>query len=396
MSRVSKAGRYTEEIEKINAQKIIDSQKRFTAQWEKATGTANANLQLERISESDISSILVHGYPASTWSEPQPTPEPTPQPTIRTTKFGESVSTTSTPQPRLTTYYMKSPSGLCRQVSISADGKKKLESTGHIFSKNNICELEPTTTTTTTTTTDPPITIPEIPEVTLIPEIILADDIIQILNDIENGVILVPDWFRNNIEWVKNGHTTQQEFRTAYNSLVDQQIVHAPEEKETWWVIKPGGQIEEVTVTQNFVDKMTLQGWVFSKDKPLIEQAKNQNISIVFFIGKGGDLKTHFGINSIIVTPDEAEHLVKWLWQNYNTKILLVMNRLTNDIRTHTLQQIKDLVVQKLKDDQPESDDIDDDDIKKPTELGFMGAGVAGAIAGLVLLGFIADYKGGK
>ena len=35
MSRVSKAGRYTEEIEKINAQKIIDSQKRFTAQMGK-------------------------------------------------------------------------------------------------------------------------------------------------------------------------------------------------------------------------------------------------------------------------------------------------------------------------------------------------------------------------
>ena len=67
------------------------------------------------------------------------------------------------------------------------------------------------------------------------------------------------------------------------------------------------------------------------------------------------------------------------------------MNRLTDDVRTHTLQQLKDLIIQKLKDDQPESDDIDDDDNKKPIELGFMGAGVAGAIAGLILLGFIAD-----
>ena len=32
----------------------------------------------------------------------------------------------------------------------------------------------------------------------------------------------------------------------------------------------------------------------------------------------------------------------------------------------------------------------------KPLSSGFMSAGVAGAIAGLVLLGFIADYKRGK
>ena len=169
-----------------------------------------------------------------------------------------------------------------------------------------------------------------------------------------------------------------------------------PESMETWWVIRPSGVIEQVTVTQKFVDTMTAQGWIFSKDKPTIEEPQNQNISIVFYIGKGGDLKTHFGINSIIVTPDEAKSLAGWLYQNYNTKILFVMNRLTDDIRTHTLQQIKDLIIQKLKDDQPESDDIDDDDIKKPQELGFMGAGIAGVIAGLVLIGFIADHKRGK
>ena len=69
------------------------------------------------------------------------------------------------------------------------------------------------------------------------------------------------------------------------------------------------------------------------------------------------------------------------------------MNRLTDDIRTHTLQQIKDLIIQKLKDDKPESDDITPDDIKKPQELGIMGAGVGGAIGILILLGFIADSR---
>ena len=41
----------------------------------------------------------------------------------------------------------------------------------------------------------PEITIPEIPEAMAEQEQVLADDIVQILNDINNGVILVPDWF---------------------------------------------------------------------------------------------------------------------------------------------------------------------------------------------------------
>jgi len=225
------------------------------------------------------------------------------------------------------------------------------------------------------------------------------------------GQVLAPDYFQNNITWVKSGAITQQQFLDSYYSLSNQGIIHsAPTEieeviepvieeieiKDIWWVIRPSGIIEQLTVTQKFVDTMTAQGWIFSKEKPTIEEPQNQNISIVFHIGKGGDLKTHFGINSIIVTPDEAEQLAKWLFEHYNTKIIFVMNRLTDDIRTHTLQQIKDLIVQKLKDDKPDSDDIDEDDIKKPQEIGFMGAGVAGAIAGLVLLGFIIDHKVSK
>jgi len=233
------------------------------------------------------------------------------------------------------------------------------------------------------------------------PQIQLSSEVNQILQKIESGQVLIPDWFQNTVNWVKDGSTPQDAFLQAYNHQVDAGNIHPPvieeiEVKETWWVIRPSGIIEQLTVTQKFVDTMTTQGWIFSKEKPTIEEPQNQNISIVFYIGKGGDLKTHFGINSIVVTPDEAEQLAKWLFQHYNTKILFVMNRLTDDVRTHTMQQIKDLIVQKLKDDKPDSDDIDDDDIKKPQELGFMGAGAVGAIAGLVLLGFIIDHKVSK
>ena len=394
MSRVSKAGRYTEEIEKINAQKIMDSQKRFTAQWEKATGTANVNLQLERISESDINTILIHGYPASTWSEPQPTPEPTPQPTIRTTRFGDSVSTTPTPQPRLTTYYMKSPSGLCRQVSISADGKKKLESTGHIFSKNNICELEPQPTpqpTPPTITPPPPITIPELPEVTIIPEIPevsaeqqvnLSDDIIQILNDIESGVILVPDWFRNNIEWVKNGHITQQEFRTAYNYLVDQQIAHAPEENLT---------ITDNMITQT-VDHFTIQNGraigqiTFRATENFNPYYYNKNITnIIQFKDRNGiNILSAVKQNTLRFTETERDETIQY--DEYMNDNILAIGSSFVWLSTGTPTPFSKKLEFEIKEAEP----------VKPLSSGFMSAGVAGAIAGLVLLGFIADYKGGK
>jgi len=108
-------------------------------------------------------------------------------------------------------------------------------------------------------------------------------------------------------------------------------------------------------------------------------------------------LKTHFGINSIIVTPEEKEELAGWLYQNYGTSIILAVNRLTNDIRTHTAQQVKAYVLQKIQDDTPQ------EVLPTPTtpttpptvtsKSGIMGAGVAGAIALLILGGFIIDSR---
>jgi len=63
-------------------------------------------------------------------------------------------------------------------------------------------------------------------------EVVLTDQVKQIISDIENGIVLVPDWFVNNIDWVKTGHITQQEFVTAYNYAVDQGWIHAPTEEQ--------------------------------------------------------------------------------------------------------------------------------------------------------------------
>jgi len=78
-------------------------------------------------------------------------------------------------------------------------------------------------------------------------EVVLTDQVKQIISDIENGVVLVPDWFVNNIDWVKTGQITQQEFVTAYNYAVDQGWIHAPTEQEKEVIEKEKEKEKEVT-----------------------------------------------------------------------------------------------------------------------------------------------------
>ena len=87
----------------------------------------------------------------------------------------------------------------------------------------------------------------EIPEVFGEIDIVLTDQVKQIISDIENGVVLIPDWFRNNIEWVKTGQITQQEFVTAYNYAVDQGWIHAPTVDEEEVIEEEKEKEKEVT-----------------------------------------------------------------------------------------------------------------------------------------------------
>ena len=377
MARVSKAGRYTEILQEEIGKKLIESQEKFPDKWNTVMETSSKIQQLDRITEGQIDEVLTYGYPEQSYQhgiEPEPTPQPTTE--------------------RLSTYFMKSPSGQCRQVSISEDGKRKLESTGHIFSKNNICELEPQPTpqpTPPTTILPPPITIPELPEVTLIPEIPevsaeqqvnLSDDIIQILNDIESGVILVPDWFRNNIEWVKNGHITQQEFRTAYNYLVDQQIVHAPQENLTitdnmiiqtvdHFTIQNGRAIGQITfrATENF------NPYYYNKNITTIIQFKDRN---------GINILPTVKQNTLRFTETERDETIQYD-EAMNDNILAIGSSFVW-LSTGTPTPFSKKLEFEIKEAEP----------VKPISSGFMAAGAVGAIAGLVLLGFIADYKVGK
>ena len=393
MSRVSKAGRYTEEIEKINAQKIIDSQEKFgSTHWLRATGTNDRQLQLERIdTQTNISDILSSGYPSGTWIEPEPAPQPTPQPTIRTTKFGDSVSTikpTTTieqppPQPtepRLSTYFMKSPSGQCRQVSISEEGKRKLESTGHIFSRTNIC-IE--TVTTTKEVIDEPVkTVIDEPVI-----ITLSAQTLQIIDDIESGRILVPQWFLQDISMVRNGTLSEQVFINMYNNLLETGEAHAPlngiETTEISNITNAGMVLQSLdnfqisngrlTGTINFKASDTFNPYYYNKD--LVNYLQISTEAGKTFRIKENRLRFGISNNLDLVETIHYDESTDDL-----TKIKVESFVVTSD--NFPMSGKLSLTVDEIT------------GITEEAKSGFLGAGFTGAVAITILLGFlIGDRK---
>jgi len=228
---------------------------------------------------------------------------------------------------------------------------------------------------------EPIIEFPElIPEVFAEEQINLSDDIIQILNDIENGVILVPTWFRNNIEWVKNGHITQQEFRTAYNYLVDTQIVHPPEEN----LAITDNMVAQQVINFNIINGRAVGSIKFVATNNFNPYYYNKNIVNIIQIKDPNGVVLLTKENRLNFTETETDEVL-----NYD-----------EDVKQNTRATIESFVWSSATTPTPFSKkftiEISETEPPKPTTSGFMSAGVAGAIAGLILIGFIADHKRGK
>jgi len=230
---------------------------------------------------------------------------------------------------------------------------------------------------------EPVIEIPELlPQVFAEEQINLSDDIIQILNDIDNGVILVPDWFRNNIDWVKNGHITQQEFRTAYNYLVDTQIVHEPEQN----LVIIDNMVTQQVINFNIVNGRAVGSIKFVATNNFNPHYYGKNIINIIQIKdpNGVNILTTVKQNTLNFTETERDEVI-----NYD-----------EDVKQNTRATVESFVWSSATAPTAFSKkfmiDISEGDPPHPKTSGFMSAGVAGAIAGLVLLGFIVDSKVGK
>jgi len=191
---------------------------------------------------------------------------------------------------------------------------------------------------------------------------------------------LVPDWFYNNIEWVKNGHISEHEFRTAYNYLAEQQIAHPPEQDLA---------ITDNMVTQrldNFsiVNGRAIGQITFTATDSFNPNYYGKNITnvIQFKTPNGVNILPFVKQNTLRFTATERTETIQYDEGMENNTRATLESFVWSDVTTPTAFS-KTL-----------SYEISETDAPKPVGVtGIMGAGVGGAIGILILLGFIADSR---
>ena len=232
----------------------------------------------------------------------------------------------------------------------------------------------------------PQISFPEIiPQASAQEEqLMLSDQVRQIINDINNNVIQVPNWFRNNIDWVQSGHINQQEFLTAYNYLVEQQITDAP--------------ITEPTLNDSITDNMVTQQVIN------FNIINGRAVGSIKFVATNNFNPYYYGKNIVNLvqfkTPNGVTLLVKENRLNFTKTERDEIISYDESVSENTRITVESYVWSSATTPTPFSKtfmiDITEADLPKITTSGFMSAGIAGAIAGLVLLGFIVDHRGDK
>jgi len=300
----------------------------------------------------------------------------------------------------------------------------------------------------------------------------LQNNVNQIIQALESGNVIAPDYFQNNIAWVKTGEITQQAFLDAYYYLSNQGIIHAP-------IVEPEIILEEPIIEEPMVllsanikisftnpniggfsssipidDIGELQ--ILSNSAPewkytLIDSSTNQPITTLSeLINNINDLlasvepvEPDITITDNMVTQQlinfniingRAVGSIKFVATNnfngyyYGHNIYNIIqfkdpngakfgvvkeNRLNfteterdevisydEDMKGNTRATVESFVwssaTQPTAFSKMYSIEISEAEPPKPIQAGFMGAGIAGAIAGLVLIGFIADHKRGK
>ena len=219
----------------------------------------------------------------------------------------------------------------------------------------------------------------------------LSDQVTQIINDINNNIIQVPDWFRNNIEWVQNGHITEQEFLTAYNYLVQEQIVHTPTEQEVITQPTVNDSISNNMITQklnNFtiIDGRAKGSITFTATNSFNPYYYNKNIInlIQFKTVDGASILPSVKTNNLRFTVTERTETIHY----------------DEDMSGNTNVSVESFVWEWI--DKPLGAfstvlRFNIDTSGKIQSEGFMGAGIAvSAIAFSIALGYIIDQRGKK
>jgi len=236
----------------------------------------------------------------------------------------------------------------------------------------------------------------------------------QLIKDILEHRIIAPSWFvNNNINWVITGHISEQEFLTGYYNLIEQGIIQPPvtptvptptvptptvptpvielPEILPEVIAEPDSSITDNMVTQQVINFNIVNGRAVGSIKFVATNNFNpyyygHNIVniIQFKDPNGANILTFIKQNNLNFTATETDEVISY----------------DEDMKGNTRATVESFVWSSATAPTPFSKmysiEISEAEPPKPLTTGFMSAGAAGAIAGLVLLGFIIDSKVGK
>ena len=229
----------------------------------------------------------------------------------------------------------------------------------------------------------------------------------QIINAINENKVFTPDWFQNNITWVQTGQTTNKEFLDAYYNLANQGIIYStptePIIELPELLPEAEAQIEPIPIiTPQINDSISTN--MVTQHLINFNIVNGRAVGSLRFVATDNFNPYYYGKNIVNLvqfkTPNGVTLLVKENRLNFTETERDEIISYDESVSENTRITVESFVWSSATQPTPFSNmftvNISETEPPKPISSGFMGAGVAGAIAGLVLLGFIVDSKVGK